>query len=66
MHGCKLIFNACCIELNCNEALLLCKSETLPFIINITCVKKFETKLELNKEYKKMEDFRELHNNLLV
>jgi hypothetical protein len=36
----KLIFNACCIELKYNEALLLYKSKTLPFIINIACLKK--------------------------
>jgi hypothetical protein len=63
LYGCKLVFNACCVELNCNEALLLCKSKTLPFIINIACIKKIETKLELNKGYQKMEGFRELYNN---
>jgi hypothetical protein len=63
LYGCKLIFNACCIELKCNEALLLYKSKTLPFKINIACLNFFEIKLELNKGYQKMEDFRELHNN---
>jgi hypothetical protein len=63
LYSCKLIFNACCVELKCNEALLLYKSKTLPFIINIACLKKFEIKLELNKGYQKMEGFRELHNN---
>jgi hypothetical protein len=63
LYGCKLIFNACCVELKCNEALLLYKSKTLPFIINIACLKKIEIKLELNKGYQKMEGFRELHNN---
>jgi hypothetical protein len=48
LYGCKLIFNAYCVELKCNEALLLYKSKTLPFIINIACLKKFEIKLELN------------------
>jgi hypothetical protein len=46
-----------------NEALLLYRSKTLPFIINIACLKKFEIKLELNKGYHKMEGFRELNNN---
>jgi hypothetical protein len=63
LYGCKLIFNACCVELKCNEALLLYKSKTLPFIINIACLKKFEIKFELNKAYQKIEGFRELHNN---
>jgi hypothetical protein len=49
LYGCKLILNACCVELKCNEALLLYKSKILPFIINIACLKKFEIKLELNK-----------------
>jgi hypothetical protein len=40
LYGCKLIFNACCVELKCNEALLLYKSKTLPFILNIACLKK--------------------------
>jgi hypothetical protein len=40
LYGYKLIFNAYCVELNFNEALLFCKSKTLPFIINIACVKK--------------------------
>jgi hypothetical protein len=52
--------------LKCNEALLLYKSKTLPFIINIACLKKFEIKLESNKAYQKMEGFRELHNNTLT
>ena len=52
----------CCIELKCNEALLLYKSKILPFIINIAGLKKIEIKLELNKGYQKMEDFRELYN----
>jgi hypothetical protein len=51
--------------LKCSEALLLYKSKTLPFIINIACLKKFEIKLELNKGYQKMEGFRELHNNMV-
>jgi hypothetical protein len=63
LYGCKLIFIAYCVELKCNEALLLYKSKTLPFIINIACQKKFEIQLELNKGYQKMEGFRELHNN---
>jgi hypothetical protein len=63
LYGCKLIFNACCIELKSNEALLLYKSKTLPFIINIACLRKIEIKLELNKGYQKMEGFSELHNN---
>jgi hypothetical protein len=63
LYGCKLIFNACCVELKYNEVLLLYKNKTLPFIINIACLKKFEIKLELNKGYQKIEGFRELHNN---
>jgi hypothetical protein len=63
LYGCELIFNVCCVKLKCNEALLLYKSKTLPFIINIACLKKFEIKLELNKGYQKIEGFRELHNN---
>jgi hypothetical protein len=40
LYGCKLIFNACCADSNCNEELLLCKSKSLLFIINIACIKK--------------------------
>jgi hypothetical protein len=65
LYGCKLILNACCVELKCNEALSLYKSKILPFIINIACLKKFEIKLELNKGYQKMKGCRELHNNMV-
>jgi hypothetical protein len=44
LYGCKLIFNACCIELKCNEALLLYqKMEGFSELHNNTVPKKHDS-----------------------